>query len=278
VSAVEHPAVRESARHYFGARVAEIPVDGRGVVDLRWLEERRRVERPVLVAIMAANNETGVLQPLEPVRARCDQTGVHLHVDAAQVFMRLPTPTAALADSVAISAHKAGGPVGIGALWWGPATELAASQVGGMQERGARAGTEAVWLASAFAALVREPEFEIWSRLEVVRDAFEAELRARAAVAVNSAGVPRLPNTSNVAFVGRESEELLAALDLAGVAASAGSACTAGSIDPSPVLIAMGLDEPTVRGSVRFSFGPGQERLDGREVAARVLAAIQWPG
>lgn len=172
-----------------------------------------------------------------------------------------------------VSAHKAGGPVGVGGLALLRDTPLARMLPGGHQERGRRPGTEGVALAAAWAAMLDADAPGPWTELAPVRDAFEQRL-AKAGAVINAQGAQRLPNTSNVSFPGRESEELLMQLDLAGVSASAGSACTAGSIDPSPVLIALGIDDERVRSAIRFSFGPEHRGACGATIAERVLRAI----
>lgn len=228
-----------------------------------------------LVVVSAANNELGTLAPLEAIGRMCLNAGVPLHVDAAQAFGRMPWRWWPGITSVALGAHKAGGPVGVGALAMAPGTGVSPDLPGGHQERGRRPGTQDVLGAAAWAAVVAADEVERWEACRPVRDAFETAL-VGAGAQLNASGEPRLPNTASVAFPGREAEELLMQLDLAGIAASAGSACTAGSIDPSPVLLALGLPEARVRGTVRFSFGPEHGGLDGAAIAERVLDALAW--
>jgi cysteine desulfurase len=238
-SAVEHPSVRAHAD-------LEIPVDARGVVDLEALDAllEEHAPRLALVSVMAANNETGVLQPLEAVARRCRAHRVPLHSDATQVFgrMRMPLP----AELVTLSAHKGGGPKGVGAL----ATDrsLAPLLRGGPQNRGMRAGTLAVPLVAGMgAAAERAATLD-----SAPRDTLEStcmDLGAR----VLGAGAPRLPNTLAVRF-GVPGDLLVMALDLAGVQASTGSACASGAPGRSHVMAAMG--EAGV--PVRFSFGDTQ--------------------
>jgi cysteine desulfurase len=261
VSAVEHPAVRESARHYFGARVAEIPVDGRGVVDLRWLEERRRVERPVLVAIMAANNETGVLQPWGEAQAWCAAAGVPLLCDATQWCGRLPAQGLGLCAYVVGSAHKFGGPRGVGFLKVPKAAALRPLLRGGKQLEGRRAGTENVAGVLAMLAALE------WSEAQIAgggaelrrarRDNFVAALAAAPPTArLNGAGADRLWNTVSVVLPEVDCRlRWVVKLDKAGFAVSTGSACASGSEQPSHVLTAMGLTPAEAGRAVRVSAG-----------------------
>ena len=224
---------------------------------------------------MSMNNETGVMQPIAAAAALCLQYGAHLHVDAAQHLLRYPWTHVEGISSVTVSAHKAGGPLGVGALWWAPERGPRPLLFGGAQERGARPGTEAGWLVGAFGALAALPPDPSWTALGAVRDAFERRMTELLGAVVNGGGAARAPNTSNLWMPGREAEELLMALDLAGFSVSAGSACHAGAVEPSPVLQAMGLSEERVAGSLRFSFGPEHAQLVGADIADRVIEALR---
>lgn len=275
VCAAAHASLIEPARAAArrGASVTLLAVDGEGLLRLDAVEAALRGGLRS-VALLSVNNETGSRQPVAELARLCDAYGAHLHLDAAQDLLRYPWRHLPGIASVTIASHKAGGPVGIGALWWLPERRPEPLQLGGHQERGARPGTEAGWLAGALGELANGPDFEGWAATSSVRDAFEARLIERLGAVPNGARSSRAPNTSNLWFPGREAEQLLMALDLDGIAASAGSACNAGTLEPSPVLEAMGLDAARVNGSVRFSFGPGDAAHDGAALADRVCAAL----
>lgn len=275
VCAAAHASIIEPAleARRRGGVVELLPVDEAGLLRLEAVEAALRGGLRS-VAILSVNNETGTRQPVQTIAALCAEQGAHLHIDAAQDLLRYPWHQAVGISSVTVASHKAGGPIGIGALWWAPEKRPAPLLWGGHQERGARPGTEAGWLAGALGELARLPDFDGWSATEPVRDAFEARLVERARAVPNGAPHARASNTSNLWFPGRDAEQLLMALDLAGIAASAGSACNAGTLEPSPVLEAMGLSAERVNGSVRFSFGPGEAALDGAAIADRVCDAM----
>lgn len=264
VSAVEHPAVRAGGRFSAG-QVETVPVDGEGVVDLAALEAmlagHRAAGRRALVSVMAANNETGVLQPLAAVAALVHAHDGILHSDAVQVAGRLPFDLAASgADLISVSSHKLGGPQGAGALI-ARSEELATEPLlkGGGQEGGRRAGTENVAAIAGFGAAASEARNEIANesqRLLRLRDAAEAGIRAAAPEAVIlSAGGARLPNTLCFAVPGIAAETAIIAFDLEGVALSAGSACSSGKVGPSEVLKAMRAEPGIARGAMRLSIG-----------------------
>ncbi len=243
-SAVEHDSVLRAV-----AEIEVVPVTGAGMIDLGALASAMAADpRPALVAVMAANNETGVIQPLAEVAALCRQFGAVLHVDAAQVPGRLPLDAlrACGAASLVLSAHKAGGPKGAGALvlptgWWPGALVR-----GGGQERGLRGGTEALPAIAGFAAALEAAE--AWraaggaERLICLRRAIEDGVRERVPQALIVAEhAPRLPNTVCLALPGVAAATQVMVLDLAGVCVSAGSACSSGKVAESHVLRAMGL-------------------------------------
>ena len=260
-SAIEHPSVRESASQLreHDAVIEELPVDAHGVLRLDATEAA--LATPVaIVAVMAANHETGAVQPLAEVSALATKAGARLHVDAVQVAGK--QPLAGILDGaplVSLSAHKFGGPQGMGALLVRRGVQLA-PLVGGHQERGRRGGTEwvagAVGLAAALELAMREAT-ERAARTRSARDAFEAGLAQRFPTArIHARAAPRLATTSSVCFPGRDGEALLMGLDLVGICASLGAACSSGTLAPSPVLLAMGCSAADARASLRFSFGP----------------------
>ncbi len=235
VGATEHPAVLAAAP---GAERA--PVRSDGTLDLGELA-RLLDGPPALVCTMAANNETGVLHPLREVAALCRARGALLHADAVQAAREGFSLAGSGADSAALSAHKLGGPKGAGALLLRPGLALAPLIAGGGQERGRRGGTEALPALLGFAAARPEPGEA--TRLATLRDRIEAGIRALAPEAVIAGqGAPRLANTSLVVLPGIPAEIQVIALDLAGVAVSAGAACSSGKVARSHVLDAMGLD------------------------------------
>lgn len=245
VSAVEHDSVLEGARAT-GAAVEVAPVNAQGVLDLEWLERRLANWTPSdgrpLVAVMLANNETGVIQPIAEVAALVRAVDGWLHVDAIQAAGKIAVDSRALgADTLSVSSHKLGGPQGVGALTFGPRAVLSRRLHGGGQERGRRAGTEntpgiAGFGAAAAAALRGLDDAGLQAQW---RDAAQARLVAMGGVALGDAAA-RLPNTLCVAAPGYASELQVMALDLAGVMVSAGSACSSGKVRASHVLAAMG--------------------------------------
>jgi cysteine desulfurase len=233
VGATEHPAVLAAA----GPEAGVIPVLADGTLDLSALEAALASGGPALVAVMAANNETGVLHPIEAIAEACQRHGALLHLDAVQMPGRLPF-TLGAADSMALSAHKLGGPKGVGALLVRPGLDPAPLLTGGGQESGRRGGTEALPAIAGFAAATACPLPE---GLAAMRDAIEAGARARAPeVIIAGDNARRLPNTTSLILPGVAAETQVIALDLAGVAVSAGAACSSGKVRQSHVLAAMG--------------------------------------
>jgi cysteine desulfurase len=265
VSAIEHASVRCGGR-FPANQVEEFAVTEDGTIDLAALERRLNELKwqgklPPLVSIMAANNETGVIQPIKAAAAMIHQAGGLLHVDAIQVAGRIPCDINEMeADLMTVSAHKLGGPQGIGAL----VKRSAALQLGeplvrgGGQERGARAGTEDVAgiagfgaaAASAMAGMGADAE-----RMRFVRDRLETGL-AEGPTEIFGRKAERLPNTSLFAAPGLRAETALINLDLDGLAVSSGSACSSGKVTPSHVLAAMAVPEKLVSGAIRLSIGP----------------------
>jgi cysteine desulfurase len=257
VSAIEHPSVRGGGR--FSA-VEEIPVTMAGVVDLAALERRLAACSRPLVSIMLANNETGVIQPVAAAAPLVHAAGGLLHVDAVQSTGRIVCDIKALgADLLTLSAHKIGGPQGVGALIRRDELALGPLIKGGGQERGARAGTENVAGIAGFGAAAEAAgqglRGEVLTMAEL-RDRFEAALKALTPeVVIFGSAVERLPNTSLFAVAGIKAETAIIALDLEGVAVSSGAACSSGKITPSHVLAAMGINPELSRGAIRVSLG-----------------------
>ena len=235
VGATEHDAVRASVEAT-GAEVIVWPVDARGVADLDWLADNLAGPK-TLVCLMSANNETGVIQPVADAARSVRSAGGWLHVDAVQSAGKHPLDFATLgADTMALSAHKLGGPQGVGALIAGPRATLHRRQHGGGQERGLRAGTENVSGIAGFGAAAKMAPC---SDQSAWRDTLADTLEARGAVVLGE-GVDRLHQTLCVATAGFSAELQVMALDLAGVMVSAGAACSSGKMKPSQVVAAMG--------------------------------------
>lgn len=264
VSAIEHPSVLAGGRFASDA-MERIPVDADGVVDLAWLQRRLdqlgRAARP-LVSLMAANNETGVIQPVTTAAEIVHRAGGLLHVDAVQVAGHIACEMAALgADLLTLSAHKLGGPKGVGALIVrDEAIRIAPLVIGGGQERGNRAGTENVAGIAGFgaaAAAARRALTEERAHGLALRTRLEDGIRAATPEAVVlGANVERLPNTTLVALPGAKAETAVIAFDLDGIAVSAGAACSSGKVAPSHVLAAMGTAPALARAAIRVSLGP----------------------
>jgi cysteine desulfurase len=268
LSAVEHPSVERVAAWLegLGVAVTRLPVDAAGCVDP---EDVRRALRPdtLLVSVMLANNETGVVQPVPAIGAITREAGVPLHVDAVQAVGRLRLDVEELgADLLSLSGHKMFGPRGVGALWMRPCLELEPLLRGGGQEFGRRSGTEnvpgAVGLAEAARLARRSPE-RYRDEVLPLRCRLEEGLReVWPGAVIHGAGAPRLPNTALVAFPGLDGEAAVMRLDLEGVALSLGSACAAGTMRPSSVLEAMGVAPELARSSLRFSLGPDNDAAE----------------
>ncbi len=242
-----------------GCEVTLLPVDADGALNIALLEKSIRPDT-ALVSVMWANNETGVLFPVQEVAAICDRKEVLFHTDAVQAPGKLRLDVKKLgADFLSLSAHKLYAPKGIGLLYVKRHTKYLPYIIGGGQERGRRGGTENVASIVAFgraAELAAARLEEENTRVRALRDKLEnGILSTISGSARNGAPEPRLPNTSNLAFEGVEAEGILLLLDQAGVCASSGSACTTGSLDPSHVLLAMGCSAARARGSLRFSLG-----------------------
>ena len=253
-SAIEHDSVR--AVH---PQAESVPVTPDGVLDLGALDALLASDsRPAIVSLMLANNETGILQPVAEAREIAHRHGALIHCDAIQVAGKLPLDVTALGvDLMSLSGHKIGGPPGVGALYIRPGLDLAAIQHGGGQERRLRGGTENLPGIAGFGAAARAAaDIDRVQALAGWRDALEAGVLAATPQAVIvGQDMPRLPNTSCIALPGMKAENIVMALDLAGVAVSAGSACSSGKVTASHVLAAMGLPPGIAGGAIRVSFG-----------------------
>jgi cysteine desulfurase len=266
-SSIEHSSVRGicEALERRGWEITRLPVYENGIVRV---EDVRAAIRPdtVLVTVMLANNEVGTIQPVSEIgvmvreRRASGHKHLHLHTDAVQAVGGMKADVDELGcDLLSMSAHKLYAPKGVGALYVRRGTRLTPQNVGGHQERERRGGTEAVAFIVAFGEAARLARLELGeriSRVKRMRDAFESGVEERVSdVVFNGDRERRLPNVSNVSFRFIEGEGLLINLDMQGVAVSTGSACSSGSLEPSPVIRALGRDDELARGSIRFSLG-----------------------
>lgn len=266
VSSIEHHAVLDPAlwlAEHEGAEVIQLPVNSDGVVDLEFLKTliAERGSEIALISVMHSNNETGVLQPLaEIVKLAGD---IPVHTDAVQSFTKVPLSYKDLGlFAMTISAHKVGGPLGIGALILRRAVEIPPLLHGGGQERDIRSGTLNAPAIVAFAAAVEAHLYDA-AKISQLRDRFEAGvIAARPDAVINGKNSPRLPGISNITFPGTQSDSLLLLMDSEKVSCSTGAACTAGVHRPSHVLMAMGLSDVVAQSSLRFSLGSSSTQDD----------------
>ena len=275
ISSIEHPCVVNAARHHFGRRCQFIPVDRKGIVDLDWLHTELAKNRPALVAVMAANNETGVLQPWEHIAEFCREREVPFFCDAAQWLGKLPALGLGKCDFVSACAHKFGGPKGIGFLKVarGPFHGLI---LGGQQEEGRRAGTENVAGVSAMLAALEVREAAIARRKHVSqaawRDDFERQLTKSLPVEVVGQTSERLWNTSSVLMPEADCQQRwVVKMDRHGFAVSTGSACASGKEEPSHVLSAMGYANAHAGRVLRFSSGWETKEADWMQLSEGVV-------
>jgi len=270
VSPIEHASVlgpvRELERR--GASVTWLPVDGEGRISPDAVAAALRPQT-ALVSVGWANNEIGTIQPIAAIAARCRAAGVRLHVDAAQALGKVAVD-AGLLDLCTLSAHKLGGPIGVGALIARRAAALRPLWFGGEQERGRRPGTENVAGVVGFAAALAAAD-PASAAVAALRERLWSGVASIGGVRRHSPAGGCLPNTLNLGFSGVRGEALVAALDLEGVAVSVGSACAAGSGEPSHVLRAIGCDDADAAGGVRFSLGwsTTAEEIDAAAAAVR---------
>ena len=275
ILAIEHESVLANvaalAERVAGLRLETIPVTGDGVVDLEALQAMLREGKGrALIALMAANNETGVVQPLAEVADLARDAGAQLFIDCVQAAGKIALPSA---NYVSLSAHKIGGPQGAGALILRQGAPFAAQILGGGQERGRRAGTENLSGIAGFGAAceIAARELSEVNKIAVLRDRFEDGLKRIAPDAVIF-GAPtlRLANTSNFALPGLPAETALMALDLDGVMLSSGAACSSGKVKPSHVLAAMGVSEELSRCALRVSFGWNSAETDAEAALSSI--------
>ena len=264
VSAIEHSAVREAVT-YSGLPYEILPVLGDGVVDLAALDGLLDNPRPALICVMLANNETGIIQPIAQIARRTQAHGSLLFCDGVQAGGKMPINMAELGcDALSLSAHKLGGPTGIGALITRAGLVVPPLLRGGGQEQSRRAGTENISGIAGFAAAARACDLAGLENLARQRDDMENALKAIAPICIFGETAPRLPNTSNFApdyasphsgSIGLDAQTQLMALDLAGVAVSAGAACSSGKVARSHVLAAMGVEDRLAKAALRVSLG-----------------------
>ena len=261
-SSIEHHAVLHACKHLekIGCEVTILPVDGRGLIDPADVRRALRSSTK-LISVMMANNETGVLEPVDEIGKIANEAKILFHTDAVQAAAKVPIDVRRIGcDALSISGHKIHGPQGVGALYVKKGTRIQPLFHGGRHERSRRAGTEnvpgIVALGKA-AQLARESlDRGDAKTMAAMRDRLEQGILAQVdEVAVNGSGAARVPNTSNIRFDHIEGESLVIALDLKGLAVSTGAACSSGAIEPSHVLIAMGLRPDQARSSIRLSLG-----------------------
>lgn len=266
-SAIEHHAVLYTCQYLerFGFKTTYLPVDAYGLVDPDEIG-RAITDQTILVTVMYANNEVGTIEPVAEIGRICRARKVPFHVDAVQAGGALPLDVADLnADLLSLSAHKFYGPKGVGLLYVRQGMRLLPQLQGGSQERGRRAGTEnvaGIVGAAAALCLAREELPQVTPRITALRDRLIAGVLTIPRSQLTGHPTERLPNNASFCFEGVEGESILLNLDLLGIAASTGSACTSGSVDPSHVLIAMGLPPEWSHGSLRLTLGKGNTDAD----------------
>ncbi|MGD8451435.1 MAG: aminotransferase class V-fold PLP-dependent enzyme [Phycisphaerae bacterium] len=268
ISPVEHHAIFETCERLEegGLTVTRLRVDREGRLDLDHLASSLR-DDTALVSVMLANNETGVVFPLRQISEIAHARGVLVHTDAVNATGKLAYDVNELGvDLLSLSAHKFHGPKGVGALYIRRGTPFRSVQIGGAQERGRRGGTlnaPGIVALGAACALLSELGDAVHERMRVLRDQLETRLRERLPdVYICGSGVERLPNTTCACFPGVSSEAILMLLSEAGICVSTGSACASGTLDPSHVLVAMGIDPHVAQGQIRFSLGRFNTKAD----------------
>jgi cysteine desulfurase len=268
VSAIEHKAVIAAAHAvcHLGGREILLSVDRQGLVELDALDEAL-ADKPAIVSVMWVNNEVGTVQPVGDIAARCQDAGVVFHTDAVQAVGKVPVVVKELRCTLlTLSGHKIGAPKGIGALIVRDRKAIEAILHGGGQQFGIRPGTEnvagAVALGRAVQLAVSEQPATA-ERLAKLRNHLVSRLKAVVPdITINADGSPRAPHLLSVAIAGADSEALLMHFDLAGVAVSSGSACSTGAVEPSHVLVAMGVPRELALGTIRFSLGRDTSEAD----------------
>lgn len=289
-SAIEHPSVRGPLEELEkrGWEITRVPVSDGGIVRIEEISAAIRADT-VLISLMLANNEIGTIQPVGDIGAlirtkrEAGQNHLRFHTDAVQAAGRIPLDVEALGvDLLTVSAHKLYGPKGIGALFIRRGVRVLPQQIGGHQERERRAGTESVANIVGFGAASDLASKEMFDRNEHVRrlrDRFETEVAKQIDdINLNGESDQRASHVSNISFRFIEAEGLLIHLDLQGIAVSTGSACSSGTLEPSPVIRALGRNEELVRGAIRFSFGKDNTDEDVNyvlEVLPRAVASLR---
>ena len=286
-SAIEHPSVRSSVHglEQDGWEATQLPVYDDGIVRVEDVQAAMRPDT-ILISVMMANNEIGTVQPIAEigalVRAERERGRRHLwmHTDAVQAAGRVPIDVESLGcDLLSLSAHKIYAPKGCGALYIRKGVRLTPQQVGGHQERERRGGTEAVANIVAFGKATELAQSEMPERNEHtqrLRDRFEKQIAGSVGeIVFNGSREQRLPHLSNISFRFIEGEGLLIHLDMQGVAVSSGSACSSGTLEPSPVILALGRDDELARGSIRFSFGKDNSEADVDYVLDVLTRAVE---
>ena len=283
-SRIEHHAVLHTCEYLekMGARVTYLDVDSEGLVDPGQLERAIRPDT-ILISVMAANNEVGTIQPVKEIGEIAAAHGILFHTDAVQAYGHLPLAVQEChIDLLSASAHKFNGPKGAGFLYVGKKAGIRSFIHGGQQERGRRAGTENVPGIVGMAAAARRAHEHMEERAQkerMLRDYLIGRIEAEIPdVALNGHRTKRLPNNVNFSFADMEGETMLIMLDMAQICASAGSACTSGAVDPSHVLLAMGLSGERARGSLRLTLSEEntREELDTVvEELARIVARVR---
>ena len=280
-TAFEHHAVLHSLKRLEkeGFQVTLLDVGKQGIVTPEQVEAAIRPDT-CMVSVMFANNEIGTIQPIAEIGAVCRKHGVLFHTDAVQAVGHVPVDVQAMhIDLLSLSAHKFGGPKGVGALYARTGVWLTNLIEGGAQERGKRGGTENVPGIAAMAAALTEScqhMAEVGEKLTVLRDWLIAGLSQIPLTIVNGDTQRRLPGNVNVCFQGIEGESLLLLLDAKGIEASSGSACTSGSLDPSHVLLALGLPHEVAHGSLRLSLGPDITGEDVTYMLAEIRQVVDY--
>ena len=280
-SAIEHHAILHTAEYLEkqGYEVTCLPVDRDGLVDPAAVEAAIRPDT-ILISVMAANNEIGTIQPIAEIGAIARAHKVLFHTDAVQAVGHIPVDVEAWnVDLLSLSGHKFGGPKGIGALYMKKPLRLPALIQGGGQEKGRRSGTENVPGAVGMAAALKEAVDHLpeeMARLSALRDRLIAGLSALPYTSLTGHPVKRLPGTASFVFEGVEGEALLLHLDAKGICASSGSACSSASLDPSHVLLAIGLPHAIAHGSLRLSLGAENTGEDVDTILREVPAAVAY--
>ncbi len=279
-SSIEHHAVLHTCQYLerFGFTTTYLPVDEYGRISPDDVAHAI-TDQTVLVSLMYANNEIGTIEPIEEIGRICRERKVPLHVDAVQAGGALPIDVKALnADLLSLSAHKFYGPKGVGIIYIRQGVRILPQLQGGSQERGRRAGTENVAgiVGAAEALRLAQEELpEVTPRLRALRDQLIEGVLTFPRSRLTGHPTDRLPNNASFAFEGVEGESILLSLDLYGIAASTGSACTSGSVEPSHVLVALGLPPAWVRGSLRLTLGKENTREDVEKVLSVLPGVIE---